>query len=108
MIDAVRNGPISAKKMIKVCEYLHGMFSSESYNGIIHYLELASGDKELAEEFYKQYVKGHTRESEIMGFEDEGEKQAFIASRGQGDWYDEYQQSLPIPYEEAYRVNLDG
>ncbi len=90
LTEAVDNRMVKAGNMIGMCKQMNSMFDTKEYQGIIDYTELWLHDRILADRFLGQYI--NYPEKSLGWFEDEGEKQAFIESRGEGNWYDEYKE----------------
>ena len=88
LADAVDNRNVKAGNMIGICKQMNSMFGTKEYQGIIDYTELWMDDRSLAEKFLVQYLD--YPEKSLGWFDDEGEKEAFIESRGEGNWYDDY------------------
>jgi hypothetical protein len=96
LADAVDNRNVKAGNMIWLCKQMNEMFGTEEYQGIIDYTELWLDDRSLAEKFLFQYLDSTYDDSSgtksLGWFDDEGEKKAFIESRGEGNWYDDYKE----------------
>ncbi len=93
LVEAVETNFVGARKMINLCRYMRDMWDTEEYTGVIEFCNFMLDDKELAKEFKEQYTD--TNDFKSLGwFDTEGEKEAFIAARGQGDWYEQYEYAV--------------
>ncbi len=94
LVEAVESEFIGARTMIAFCKYLGDVWDTEEYRGVQEFCKFMLDDRELAKTFKEQYLDTdqHNRAIGLMWFDDEGEKKAFIESRGEGNWYDEYKE----------------
>jgi len=96
LVEAVETNFVSAQKMIDFCRYMGNMWDTEEYTGVIEFCNFMLDDKELAKEFKEQYTDTdqHNHATGLGYFDTEEEKEAFIAARGQGDWYEQYEYAV--------------
>lgn len=97
LTEAVTNRTVKAGNMIGLCEQMNEMFGTKEYQGIIDFTELWMEDPSLANEFLSQYEDDspiNHGDNTVGYFDTEGEKEAFIAARGQGDWYEQYEYAV--------------
>ena len=94
LVEAVESEFIGARTMIEFCKHLGAVWDTEEYRGVEEFCKFMLDDRELAKTFKEQYTDTdqHNRAIGLMWFDDEGEKKAFIESRGEGNWYDDYKE----------------
>ena len=92
LTEAVMNRTVKAGNMIGLCKQMNAMFSTEEYQGIIDFTELWMENPSLADEFLSQYK--NDSENTVGYFDTKAEKEAFIAARGKGDWYEVYESQV--------------
>ena len=97
LTEAGPNRTVKAGNMIGLCEQMNEMFGTKEYQGIIDFTELWMEDPSLGNEFLSQYEDDspiNHGDNTVGYFDTEGEKKAFIAARGQGDWYEQYEYAV--------------
>lgn len=85
IVQAIGEGSVSPKQMVKQLTYMNEEMWG-GYEGCISWIKLREQDKELANEFLRQY----RHENSLSDFYTKEEEKVFIETRGQGEVWDHF------------------